>query len=204
MGLLMISREPGLRSARWTGWSWRRLGIGVLITEQRSYVTRLLSIISCLVVSLSSRVAGTLLPSEAHAPARQREVARFLRPGAPLVLIWNIESNGLGWYHAVREHYERIDMGSPQYYRMWWRKMFDVAEYRDSFDEAQEGTREWSLGMTEDQVGRLVRSGRNLAERCRSFPSTRARSFVSLVFRLAAWWNHRPARLAALYEELPD
>jgi SAM-dependent methyltransferase len=84
--------------------------------------------------------------------AALREAAAYLRPGAPLVLVWNLESNADAWHAALRELYQPLDLGSPQYYRMLWRKMFDTAAYKDLFEPAAEAHFPWEMGMDEDQV----------------------------------------------------
>ena len=46
-----------------------------------------------------------------------------------------------------------MDLGPPQYYRMLWRDIFELEEYHDLFGGVkEEGSCEWSMGMTEDQV----------------------------------------------------
>jgi len=92
-------------------------------------------------------------PVESQADLPQREIAKYLKPSAPLIFIWNIESNDPGWYASIRALLERHDLGTPQYYRQWWRKCFEVPEFEEYFGGKEEGSSEWSLGMTEDQVG---------------------------------------------------
>lgn len=66
--------------------------------------------------------------------------------------MWNIESNRTGWHKAIRELYQPFDMGTPQYYKGWWRRGFESKAYQDLFEAPEETTSEWGLGMTEDQV----------------------------------------------------
>ena len=69
------------------------------------------------------------------------------------MLIWNIESNEPGWYQSVRDLYQPLDLGTPQYYRGWWRKCFEVEACHELYEPPEQGTSEWTIGMTEDQVG---------------------------------------------------
>lgn len=80
------------------------------------------------------------------------EIASALKPGAPLVLIWNLESNEDAWNHKLREYYQAYDLGTPQYYRGLWRAMFDSKAYKELFQPAEEKQFSWTIGMTEDQV----------------------------------------------------
>jgi hypothetical protein len=60
-----------------------------------------------------------------------------------------------GFHHSIRALYEPLDLGTPQYYRGWWRKCYDVPAFQEYFEPAEETTSEWSLGITEDQVSGL-------------------------------------------------
>lgn len=86
-----------------------------------------------------------------HAAAL-REILDYLAPDGVLVLTWNIESNDPGYYRALRELYQPLDLGSPQYYRMLWRKMFDVDVYKASFEPPEETQVRWSVEMDEDKL----------------------------------------------------
>lgn len=81
-----------------------------------------------------------------------REIASYLKPGAPLVLVWNLESNEEPWAAELREVFQAMDRGSPQYYRGLWRAMFDCSAYTELFQPAEEQHFKWDLGMTEDQL----------------------------------------------------
>ena len=94
---------------------------------------------------MQRRCGTALIPS-------QREILDYLAPDGILVLTWNIESNDPGYYRALRELYQPLDLGSPQYYRMLWRKMFDVDVYKTSFEPAEETQVQWSVEMDEDKV----------------------------------------------------
>lgn len=81
-----------------------------------------------------------------------REIAAYLKPGAPLIFIWNLEVNDDEWHKQLRETYQPLDLGSPQYYRMRWKAMFDTKAYSELFQPAQESHLPWSMGMTEDSL----------------------------------------------------
>lgn len=80
------------------------------------------------------------------------EIAKYLKPEGVLIFVWNIESNRTGWHKAIRELYQPFDMGTPQYYKGWWRRGFESKAYQDLFEAPEETTSEWGLGMTEDQL----------------------------------------------------
>ncbi|BEJ16962.1 hypothetical protein CspHIS471_0603630 [Cutaneotrichosporon sp. HIS471] len=80
------------------------------------------------------------------------EIAAYLKPGAPLILVWNLESDSDGFHKSLRETYQPHDRGSPQYYRMLWRSMYETTAYKDLYSPKQELHFPWEMGMTEDQV----------------------------------------------------
>ena len=59
-----------------------------------------------------------------------REIRRVLRPGAPLILIWNMESRQAPWMAAVRDVYEPYDENIPQYRTGRWKRVFELPETR--------------------------------------------------------------------------
>ncbi|OWZ60013.1 hypothetical protein C356_00426 [Cryptococcus neoformans c45] len=81
-----------------------------------------------------------------------REIATYLRPNAPLILIWNLEANDPQWQADLREAYQGYDLGSPQYYKGLWRKMFETPAYKELFGPSEEHTIPWSVGITESGV----------------------------------------------------
>ncbi|CAD6573882.1 MAG: hypothetical protein TREMPRED_000955, partial [Tremellales sp. Tagirdzhanova-0007] len=88
-----------------------------------------------------------------------REIASYLRPNAPLIFVWNVgatdfaDSAGPEWYRAIRDLQQPMDQGAPQYYQGRWKACFDVPEYDRYFEAPEMGASEWSVGITEDQVG---------------------------------------------------
>lgn len=81
-----------------------------------------------------------------------REIAAYLPPNAPLILIWNLEANDPQWQAELREAYQRYDLGSPQYYKGLWRKMFETPAYKELFDSSEQHTVPWYVGITEDGI----------------------------------------------------
>jgi len=67
-------------------------------------------------------------------------------------LIWNLESNETDWNKDIRKHYQQHDRGTPQYYKGWWRKCFEVEAYAELFAKPEEKSAPWRVGLTEDQV----------------------------------------------------
>ncbi|KAK8844700.1 hypothetical protein IAR55_006549 [Kwoniella newhampshirensis] len=81
-----------------------------------------------------------------------REIASYLPPSHPLILIWNLESYTPSWQAAIREAYQPYDLGTPQYYKGLWRDMFETVAYKELFEDKEEWKTEWSVGITEDQL----------------------------------------------------
>ncbi|WVW81347.1 hypothetical protein I302_103338 [Kwoniella bestiolae CBS 10118] len=81
-----------------------------------------------------------------------REISSYLRPSAPLILIWNLESRQPHWQGEIRDSYEPYDLGSPQYYKGLWRKMFETQAYMELFEEKEEWITTWGTGISEDEL----------------------------------------------------
>lgn len=61
------------------------------------------------------------------------EFARILKPGGTLALIWNLEDrNKAAWVAQIRDAYEAYESNTPQYRLMWWKELFNTAEYKAS------------------------------------------------------------------------
>jgi len=54
------------------------------------------------------------------------EIARVLKPGGGLGLIWNMESSGTPWVAKLREMVEAYEDGAPQYRHNLWRRAFQL------------------------------------------------------------------------------
>ncbi|TYJ57519.1 hypothetical protein B9479_001837 [Cryptococcus floricola] len=93
-----------------------------------------------------------------------REIASFLPPGAPLILIWNLESQSPNWQGLLRETYEAFDLDSPQYYKGLWRKMFENPAYGELFEAQEEKQVGWSAEITEQGLMNRLLSKSYLTE----------------------------------------
>jgi hypothetical protein len=82
----------------------------------------------------------------------QREISKYLSPQGIFILIWNLESDSPLYQRAIRDLYEPLDLGTPQYYKGLWRRCFDSIAYKELFEPPEESSSVWSLGITEDQV----------------------------------------------------
>ncbi|WWD22748.1 hypothetical protein CI109_107241 [Kwoniella shandongensis] len=85
-----------------------------------------------------------------------REIASYLPPSHPLILIWNLESFTPNWQASLRKTYQPYDLDTPQYYKNLWRKMFDTKFYEELFETQEEWKTEWKVGITEDQLIRRL------------------------------------------------
>lgn len=65
-----------------------------------------------------------------------RDIRRVLKPGAPLVLLWNMESRRLPWVAELRDVYEEYDLDIPQYRHGHWKQVFASAEGQRLFPGA--------------------------------------------------------------------
>ncbi|WVR03154.1 hypothetical protein IAU60_000144 [Kwoniella sp. DSM 27419] len=81
-----------------------------------------------------------------------REIASYLPPGSPLILIWNLEGSTPAYQAAIRAAYEPYNLGTPQYYKGLWRAMFDTKAYKEMFEEKEEWSTEWTKETTADQL----------------------------------------------------
>ncbi|KAF3284176.1 hypothetical protein TWF970_011395 [Orbilia oligospora] len=80
--------------------------------------------------------------SHGHYENALKEIARVLKPGAPLVLIWNLEDRSIPEFHPwvakLRDIYEQYENGTPQYRLGWWKAIFDLPEYKELYQEEYE------------------------------------------------------------------
>jgi hypothetical protein len=83
-------------------------------------------------------------------------VASYLKPGQPLILIWNLEDKQADFPLKVTSFFEPYNLGTPQYFKGLWRKMFDTAAYNELFDTQVETKHPWSVGVTEDSVSQNI------------------------------------------------
>ncbi|ORY23527.1 hypothetical protein BCR39DRAFT_347137 [Naematelia encephala] len=80
------------------------------------------------------------------------EIARYLSPCSPLILIWNHDSPSVQLSVDLKEIYKLHDRGTPQFYRMTWKTLFDTEEYKQLYLPAEQGINTWTKGITEDQL----------------------------------------------------
>lgn len=80
-----------------------------------------------------------------------REFGKYLKPDGILVLLWNLESRQHPFSASVLAMLPDYDQGTPQYYRMWWRKAFETEAYKSLFGEEDhsEKTFGWSTPITD-------------------------------------------------------
>lgn len=80
--------------------------------------------------------------SHGHYENALKELGRVLKPGAPLVLIWNLEDRSLPdihpWVPKIRDIYEQFEKGTPQYRLGWWQVIFDLPEFEELYEEVWE------------------------------------------------------------------
>ncbi|RXK34966.1 hypothetical protein M231_07780 [Tremella mesenterica] len=93
------------------------------------------------------------------------EILDYLKPDGVLIFVWNIESNELGWFRSLRELYEPLDLGSPQYYRGLWRQTFEAETYKNGLQPPEMGTSEWEMVMDEDMLVQRLFSKSYLTEK---------------------------------------
>ncbi|KAF3931317.1 hypothetical protein ABW19_dt0204707 [Dactylella cylindrospora] len=94
--------------------------------------------------------------SHPHYSTTLVSLARALRPGAPLILVWNLEDRRSPlhpWVPRIRDIYEAHEKGTPQYRHGWWKAIFDLPEYKGNFKENYDYLEvKRVLPTTEDQV----------------------------------------------------
>ncbi|KAJ6256391.1 hypothetical protein Dda_8891 [Drechslerella dactyloides] len=100
--------------------------------------------------------------SHGHYDTALSSIARVLRPGAPLILLWNLEDReeaGHPWVGPVRDVYEAHEQGTPQYRLMLWKAIFDMPEFTENFNMKYEYKRmKWTVPTTDDGVVERVLS----------------------------------------------
>ncbi|KAK6355539.1 hypothetical protein TWF696_004638 [Orbilia brochopaga] len=100
--------------------------------------------------------------SHGHYGAAMREIARVLRRGAPLILVWNLEDRSLPahpWVPHVRDAYEAHEQGTPQYRLGLWKAIFEMDEFRENFGRDYEYVEvKWTLPTSADGVVERVMS----------------------------------------------
>jgi hypothetical protein len=74
------------------------------------------------------------------------------------VFIWNLESRQNPFSRSILSVLPDYDQGTPQYYKMWWRKCFETEAYKAFFgDEGKtESTFEWNTPVTDERVSTCI------------------------------------------------
>jgi hypothetical protein len=79
-------------------------------------------------------------------------------------------SGAPGFQRQLRDVYEEYTLDTPQYYKGWWKSMYDTKAYEELFAPAIHEVSEWSVGMTADQVNHASSNADNRSL-TGSFPS---------------------------------
>jgi len=164
-------------------------------------------------IPLPDRFADAVVVAQAfhwfRARTALREIARVLRPGGRLALLWNVRDEAVPWVRRLTELLDRHGEAIPRARQHRWRRAFDRAApfgplRLRSFRHAQRATpativeRVWSVSV----IGLLspVRQ-RAVARQVRAIlgsdPVTRGRAVVTLPYRTEVYWcrlRRRPAR----------
>lgn len=64
-------------------------------------------------------------------------------------------SDAPGYAHDLRELYQQYTLDTPQYFKGWWKTMYDTDAYA-LFEPPIAKQSKWSHGVTEDQVGAVL------------------------------------------------
>jgi len=138
-------------------------------------------------------------PSEALA-----EIARVVRPGGGLGLVWNIRDESVGWSHRLTEILDRYGWWIPRARERRWRAVFDRPDspfgplHRRVFNHAQ-------VAHPETFVARVLSVSviavlpeperRRVAHAVRALlacdPATRGRSMLEMPYRTEVYWAYR-------------
>eukprot|EP01117_Protostelium_nocturnum_P005351 TRINITY_DN1948_c0_g1_i1.p1 TRINITY_DN1948_c0_g1~~TRINITY_DN1948_c0_g1_i1.p1 ORF type:complete len:289 (-),score=99.30 TRINITY_DN1948_c0_g1_i1:30-896(-) len=87
------------------------------------------------------------------------EIARVLKKGGSLALIWNMEDrNSANWVAQLRDTYEQHEYGVPQYRTGLWKKMFDAPSYPKLFGNPLENHYNRIVKTTKEGVKERIAS----------------------------------------------
>jgi SAM-dependent methyltransferase len=90
--------------------------------------------------------------------ATLREVARVLKKGGAMVLIWNLEDDSVEGIKELRSVYERYDGDVPQYRKGVYREVFEDDEAKVLFDIPIKFSVRWMMEMDKEMVWKRVLS----------------------------------------------
>lgn len=80
------------------------------------------------------------------------EMARVLKPGRALVLVWNLEDNTVRWIARLRHLYEAFEGDTPQFRLGLWRHVWRTPEAERLFEPLCEHTHTHVLHVTRAQI----------------------------------------------------
>jgi SAM-dependent methyltransferase len=132
------------------------------------------------------------------------EIARVLRPGGGLGLVWNLRDESVGWSRRLTEILDRYGWWVPRAREHRWRPVFDRTDspfgplHRRIFHHAQVARPETFVArvLSVSVIAVLPRSERRRVARevralLASDPLTRGRAMLTMPYRTEVYWAHR-------------
>lgn len=176
--LALLVDEVGIRPgttvcdlAAGTGKLTRRLveaGASVVAVEPVEGMRRLLLEVLPGIDAVDGTAEGIPLPDESvdvvtvaqafhwfDAPAALAEIARVLRPGGGMALLWNERDESSAWVAEMSRLIKWHDRTVSRYQHVSWP---DIVAESGRFDALQERTIAWDQSMTRDVLAERVRS----------------------------------------------
>jgi SAM-dependent methyltransferase len=155
-------------------------------------------------IPLPDRFADAVVVAQAfhwfRARPALREIARVLRPGGGLALLWNVRDEAVPWVRRLTELLDRYGEAIPRAREGRWRRAFDRAApfgplRLRSFRHVQRAApativeRVWSVSV----IGLLTPARQRAVARevraiLASDPATRGRPIVTLPYRTEVYW----------------
>jgi SAM-dependent methyltransferase len=133
-----------------------------------------------------------------------REIARVLRRGGGLGLVWNIRDESVGWSHRLTEIFDRYGWWVPRARERRWRPVFERADspfgplHRRVFRHTQVARPETFVArvLSVSVIAALPGSERRRVARevralLASDPATRGRMRLTMPYRTEVYWAYR-------------
>jgi SAM-dependent methyltransferase len=133
-----------------------------------------------------------------------REIARVLRPGGGLGLIWNLRDESVGWSHRLTELLDRYGWWIPRVRNRRWRPSFDRPAspfgplHARTFPHVQRASRATFVAriLSVSVIAVLPpKEQRRVAAEVRAIldtdPATRGRSELAMPYRTEVYWAFR-------------